>query len=446
MLVRLFPSRSYLGLVAGLCGLLAFPVPAGANDIDEGLRKCNSKIFAAVFKGGKYKNVGVLRFKVQQGDKEATFHYGELNKLMASRVGNMLILANNLKNPVGIIPNAADQAVQQDKNANWRTPAEREKLFTYSYQRPWKEANLPDMVQVDAFLTGEVLVSKDFQTTKVVIYLFDKKDTNLREIASFAEKMERSTLTDMDISFKVEKKNLKPGWGIADLNMAAAQSAVEVNSEPPAQPPYTDWIDFKVFYGEPKDNLKPVQIDKDVAANQWKLTPPTPGQKVFFRVVNRKKEPVAVVILVNGISTLFDEKDREKERYSRWVLEPGMTYGVYGFYPTPEIVKPFIVKAPGEAIPAVDFLDAEKYKIQVIVFAKGDDNLPADTPKVHYRGSPTMQASTLADMQVSLLAANKAEKKNLIVGGDPDRANLEPTMFEGIHQATGVIVYAPAGQ
>jgi hypothetical protein len=423
--------------------------PVHANEIDEGLRKCNSKIFSAI-KEGKYKNVGVLRFTVQQGNKDATFHFGDLNKLMATRVGNLLILGNSLKTPIGVIPDAADQAARQDKKASWRTAADREKLFTYSYVRPWKDANQPDKVTVDAFLTGEVQVSKDFQTTKVVIYLFDKKNTNPREIASFEKPMERSTLTDMDISFKVEKKNLKQGSGTGALNMAAAQNASEVSGgggggvdPPPVKPapPYTDWLDLKVFY----DDMQ-VQIDRGDNPLQWKLPTPMQNQKVYFKVTNLKQERIAVVILVNGMNTLGDEMGREKEQFSRWVLEPQKTYGIYGFYPKETVVKPFIAKAPSD-VPSTDFVDADKYKIQVHIFAKGDVTA-SDTPKAafNYRTATTTQASSLENLQVGLMAANKTESRNLIAGGNPDSANLELTTFEGTHQATGVLVYGPSGQ
>jgi len=442
-LMRLSAAR--VAAVAALGFVLALTGSARANEIDEGLRKQSSKINKAI-KEGKYANVGVLRFKVQQGAKEATFHFGDLNKLMATRLGNMLILGNSLKTPIGVIPDAADQAAKADKTASWRTDADRKKLFTHDYVRPWREDVKPDRVKVDAFLTGEVQVSKDFQTTRVVVYLFDKKDSSLREVASFEKPMERSTLTDMDISFKVEKKNLKKGSGAAGLDLAAAQNASEVmnqggnggGTQPPTTPPYTDWLDFQIFYDDMQQ-----QIATGDNASLFKLPTPNPNQKIYFKVTNKKQERIAIVILVNGVNTLGDEMGREKEQFSRWVLEGGKTYAIYGFYPKETVVKPFIAKAPSD-VSASDFVDAEKYKIQIHVFAKGDATA-SDTPKaaMNFRSNTnnTVQANSLNDMQVGLLSNNKGEKRNLIVGGGPETANLELTTFEGTHQATGVLVY-----
>jgi hypothetical protein len=446
---RLFPlaaPRLGVGMAAGLCALLSLAAPSFAGSMDEALKDEADKIFTAV-KKAKYKNVGVLNFKVQQGSKDATYHAGELNKLMALRVGNMLILGNSLKNPIGIIPNAAEQAAKLDRKATWRTDADRAKLFANEYTRPWKEEGKPDRVKVDAFLTGEVVVSKDFKKSTVTIYLFDKNDTSLRKVTSFDHDTDRGTLTEMDISFKVEKKNLKKNTP-KDLDLAAAQSASDINGPDGGgggttkpnnnKPPYTTFLDFKVFYN---DMLQP--IEPSVNPSKWKMpTPGEAGQKVHFIVTNKSDKRIAVVILVNGINTLEDEQGRNIEQYSRWVLEPGKEYGIYGFYPPGgKKCDQFITKKLEEAQQGNDFLSSEVFKIQLEVFADVGSGQDPTPPSVNLRGSANGQTASLDSLKNKLMGMSNVTRANLIGRGSTTGADLQTTEFNGPHAASAIIFY-----
>src|SRR5262245_35524070 len=80
------------------------------------------------FKDNGYKNVGVLKFLVSRDGKSLTDNVGSLNSLAAQRLELALILANDPRDPVGIIENASDVA-RNIAGANHLNAAGRVKLF-----------------------------------------------------------------------------------------------------------------------------------------------------------------------------------------------------------------------------------------------------------------------------------------------------------------------------
>jgi hypothetical protein len=417
-----------------------------ANKIDKGLKEKRESIFEAI-QAGKYKNVGVLPFKVHIGESDPSFHFGQLNRLMAARVGNMLILGLNPgldpKSPIGVIPDAGDQAGKVDPKASWQTEAGRVELFKRRYLRPWKQEGQPDKVQVEAFLTGEVRTTKDFKKTTVIVQIFDKsKPKELRTLAQFEATTERSTLADMDMPFKIERRSLK-GLKNSDLQNIAEENASQsyvalpqgVPPSPPPLPHFDEYIDFKVFY-----DGKLAQVDGG------KLAPPASTiQKVHFEIKS-KVGRVAVAVLVNGKNTLGMETGRDPERYSRWVLEPDKTYGIAGFYGEKNKLVYFGIK-PAAEVPKSDFVEAELFKIRIHVFAEAAGAAkPEAASDLDFRTSFSSQAPSLKDFRDNLLATAKFERRNLICPGKDGKANIEEAKFEGPYVSFGVLSYAPVGQ
>src|SRR5947209_2388118 len=103
---------------------------ARADQIDQDLLTRGKEIMKELHKQ-QYKNVGVLKFEAQRGGANGpvTFELGRLNALMATRLENVLILANDLKKPIGIVCGAGDLASRRDAKATYKTPAGREGLL-----------------------------------------------------------------------------------------------------------------------------------------------------------------------------------------------------------------------------------------------------------------------------------------------------------------------------
>jgi hypothetical protein len=449
--LRPFRQRCLFGALAVVAAWQLCAGAAQANEIDQKLKKHAQGALVSAVEEAKYKNVGVLPFEVQFGDKNPSFHRGDLNKLMATRLGNMLILANVLKDAndaFGVVTDAGLQAQAQaaktDKKAKatWRTAEERAKLFTYAYTRAWEDAGKPNApVKIDAFVTGLVKVPKDpKKESTVIVQLFDKTSKELRTIAEFPVPTETSTLADMHLAYKVEIRDLKDlSKKQVDIVEGPGAEDKDPNKKPkPTTAPYSDYLDFKVFYD-----------DKEVEIANGKLPNPEAGtKKIHFKMTN-KNEQTGVVILVNGVNTLGDERDREPEAYSRWVLEANKTYGVYGFYPDDKTVKAF-VEGKNEEAQEGDFVPSQAYKIQIIVFKSvpaGDSDI-AKVDKAHLRTVVATSATGgklgIRDLHIKLLAGPKLQGRDMILPGPGAPATLETDTFNGVIVANSVLWYGKA--
>jgi hypothetical protein len=447
----LFPSRHrwFFGVVAALAFWQLGVGAVQANEIDKNLKsEIQGKLIKEVV-AGKYKNVGVLPFEVQLADKKPSFHRGDLNKLMATRLGNMLIIGNNLKdakNAIGVVPDAGAQAAKIDKKSTWTTPEARAKLFTHNYTLPWEvvpgKANAP--VKIDAFVTGVVKVptgvvklpKDDKKVTTVTVLLFDKTSKEPRTIGEFQVPTETSTLTDMHLAYKVEIRDLKDiSKREVDIVEGPGAEDKDPNKKPkPTTAPYSEFLDFKVFYD-----------DREVDIANGKLPNPDAGQKIHFKMTG--KERLAVVILVNGVNTVSKEQDREPEKYSRWILEANKTYGVYGFYNEGKV--DYFVATKKEEAQEGAFVPSQAYKITIIVF-KSVGNNDSDLAKVdlaHLRTQTTSASSAtggkpgIRDLTKQILAGPKQKARNLIMGGQSGDQVLETDTFNGVIVANGELYY-----
>ncbi len=173
------PSRLVLALAVG-----AFAVPsARADQLDQEMLKRGPTVMQHLQKQG-HQNVGVLKFRVQVGDKEPSFDAGRLTSLLATRLENVLILANDLKQPLGITRGASESAARTDKTATYRTEAGRRKLFTHTYPLAWGDQK----VTVNAFLTGLVRFTPDLTEATVTLQEFTPASPDLKPVAEFKVK------------------------------------------------------------------------------------------------------------------------------------------------------------------------------------------------------------------------------------------------------------------
>src|SRR5262249_54143119 len=127
-----------------------------------------------------YKTVGVLKFRVQVGDAPPSDGVGPLNLNLAGRLEVALVLADDLREPVGII-RGADAVAATLPAANHLIRAGREALFRGQYRLAWGAQT----VQADAFLTGVAKITPDLKRMTVAIIAFGKGRETLDLVTQF---------------------------------------------------------------------------------------------------------------------------------------------------------------------------------------------------------------------------------------------------------------------
>src|SRR3954469_24886197 len=93
----------FVGLVAGRA--------AGEETLDAALLREAPRVLGYL-KGQGYKNVGVLKFRVKKGEQPLSDRVGTLNLNLAARLEIALVLATDIKAPLGIIHDASAVAAR----------------------------------------------------------------------------------------------------------------------------------------------------------------------------------------------------------------------------------------------------------------------------------------------------------------------------------------------
>lgn len=399
-------------LLAALALTFGFAAPARADQIDKVLFSKGNALIADLRKDG-VKNVGILKFQVEKGTAAPSYFSGKLNTLMATRLENALLLAqqddaDRPESLIGITRGASAAAGKRDNDAQYDDAAGRAKLFEGTYPLAWGK----DEVKVDAFLTGVVQLSKDYTETTVIVRRFDAKNPEPREVLKFTVPTSRLMLADMDAKFLVTKRELN---SLIDIKLPADKveesvkavpmkmdqavvQMVELDERPTpvmkkADESLDQVLEFKIFYGE---NEVKRGFNNRVAT-------PTPDTKVKFTM--KSNERIGVVLRVNGVNTAGgDTAERDADQYAMWVLDPGKLYTIEGFYKDQKL-QPFKVLAQGEQAAYKLADETKRGKIELFLFRQvqvpaNSINIP-DMKMVNIRESPPPQATAaLAVAQV----------------------------------------------
>jgi hypothetical protein len=463
-------------LAASLGGLLILS-PTHAGPIDDALLRRAPQLFRDL-KAKGYKNVGILKFRVEKGGKAATFHAGPLNNNMTLRLEEALIRANDETNPIGITHNASDTAAETDGQLSYLTAEGRQKLLTLSYPLAWGS----EKVKVDAFLTGVVQISPDFKTTVVRIQVFDTEHPELRELMQFDVQTDRNVLSDAGESFALKEPKITTRGELSGL--AKAFDSDKPTSDKPSTPPVeekkppqgggaaapetkSDPSDFKkatmstvakvqleIYYD---DQLVQPMFDPN---NPGEMMIPAPGtnQKVHFLLRNTTGEKVGVVLRVNGVNTLYKEQDdRDAKQYAKWILQPNKAYTIAGFYPDPQTVEKFQIRPPDTTKREEMGNVATQGLIQLDYFQEGtaeEAEPPSAKRSVSLRklSHPDLakdKPATLAELRARMRKmAAPVQTRNLIVAGEKQSIDLKEVSFDhAIHAGSLTIrYYQPKGR
>lgn len=388
-----------------LASLTLVPTVARADNIDERLLREATAVLQAL-KDRQYKNVGVLKFQVKKGERPASLDVGLLNANLATRLENALILVNDATQPIGIARDASRVAAALGKNAGYADPSGRKQLFEARYPLAWGK----DKVAVDAFLTGLAVIDRDFRKTTVIIQAFDPKNLDLQEVARFTVDTDRSILSDSGESFALVKRG-------DDADEAAVEDVAQRNNagKPKGLESIESALELEVYYDGQKQT-----ITADGAGNQ-RLPEPGDGKRIEFKLRNKTRETLAVVLRVNGVNTLNKEgPERQVDRCTKWVLEPGKPYTIKGFYLSDDRLEEFKVVSPG-ALPSLD--PRKMGLIEVALFRKDDAADPlAQRHITNLRGlsASVDPPADFKQLQQAVFKASRAPAvfKGLIVPGD----------------------------
>jgi hypothetical protein len=421
---------AWLAVTALALAGLALPAPlARANPIDLELKQLGPMILEYCQAKG-WKNVGVLKFRVQMGKGAAGWNAGQLNSIMALRLENVLILANDADHPIGITRNASAVAMQQSPKVDYLTAAGRQQLLQGTYPLAWGKQR----VKVDAFLTGLVTISPDYKKTTVQIEVFDHKDPVLRplalgkgEMAGFTVGTDRTTVADLSRTFYLSSRPVEVEDKAGEEEMLAQlQKEKEVAKPKDDRLPFDELLQFKVFYDDKE--VKAVRV-----GDTFRIPSPKKGQKVYFTLTSRAgaDEQLGVVLLVNGINTFRKETLKPPGQYSKWVLaKPGMTYYVRGFYPTLAKAEPFEILPEEESAnyPLAD--STRRGQIELHLFrqaVKTGETQPDLEPSLR---SDAAVAGTLEEAKQKIISSTPAVKQGLILpGAQAGKANIRLVPF-----------------
>ena len=255
-----------------------------------------------------------------------------------------------------VLTHASDDiADAHDMKLTHLTDAGREAFFApdhaLKYRRAWGKAA---PVLADAFVTGEAVVAKDWQTVDLRIQAFDRNDP--KKLATVVDKfttaVDPRTLTECGVSF-VHRKGAKDDEDdtpkkVLDSVSVAYRPGLAAAEAPPTKEQEKDWdelllnspVRLEILYGG-----KPVPIHDGVVET------PRAGQTVQFRLKNvdpDKDSKYGVVLKVNGDSTIERQRLPAQDCY-KWVLARGKEITLDGFQRADATADKFEVLPPAES-------------------------------------------------------------------------------------------------
>jgi hypothetical protein len=306
------------------------------------------------FQAKGYGNVGVLKFLIVKDGQRFDDNVGTLNKTLADRLEVALVLANDVRRPVGIIRDASAVA-NRIPGASHLSGDGRRRLFDARYPLAWGS----EQVSPNAFVTGTAQVSPDLKLLTVSLMVFDKTGNKLEALGEdFVAANQADKLTEMGESFMV--RGLFDGGAVEQTGAGGAattvanqakhhdqvlEAAAKVKhqaAESPLHEPAAP-IKLTVLYDD-------APVPFELKGGKAFIPEPREGQKVKLGIGrNDTRERLGVVIKINGENTI--ERERLPDAHSRvWVIEPGKgPYEIRGFQKGGDTAEEFRVLSVAES-------------------------------------------------------------------------------------------------
>jgi acylphosphatase len=335
----------------GLAVALATAPTAKADQIDRVLAHDADAITKAV-RGLKAKNVAVLKFRVKFGDAPPTFQGGSEGVEMLHRIENILVLGLDPKAPEFTILNKAGEiAAAAAKSAkapiDWTTPEGRKKLLELKLPVLWDDS---DLRTADAFVTGTVLVSKDFREVKIELLTFSKADPNLKKLGTLQDSVagkasgihtDRAMLASLGQTFSTSR-SLKPTGKARDFVLADESAAADADRREDTPgvattAPNVGPVKLEILLDGYVSTMEPDPTSPGEYKVGVKIARGMAGQRVTFKLQNNHTEKLAVLLCVDGRNTIsIDGEDlndltKSRSQFRMYVLDPGVKYEIKGF-------------------------------------------------------------------------------------------------------------------
>ena len=324
----MFTTRTVPWLAGALPVVLALAAPAAAAPTLEEALVAHAPAVVKRLQAMGCRNVGVLKFLVTKDGARLSDNVGALNLTLANRLEIALLLADDPKNPLGIIENASAVA-RRTPGANHLNRQGRLKLFGARYPLAWGKG----LVDADAFVTGTALVSKDLRTLTVSLLVFTRQDNKLAPLGDdFTAANRPDDLSQMGESFVLRgafddgavetdpvKEKAREEKAIRVAVKVKEREATHPLEEKAPPVTLTTYYDGKAVPIEYRDG-------------RAFLPEPREGQKVVFRLArDATKERYGIVLKVNGENTLYRETLPDVQ-CRRWIMDPGDgPYQIPGF-------------------------------------------------------------------------------------------------------------------
>jgi hypothetical protein len=415
--------RRALAAMAVALGACAWAAGAARADrLDDRLNANAPKIVEALHTQG-VKNVGVLRFRVQHGDKPASFDVGPINGNLATRLENALVIhgGGDEKEALGVIHDAGKVAARH-RAGNWYgNAAEQRKLFDIAdYPLAWGSSK----VKADAFLTGLVKVTPDYQHCTVAVELI-RAPGKLEKVIDFNFESDPQLLADLGKSFSVSPRSLaaaktraarrklvfdavsrRDGEGEGGGGGGGGGGGSGSGGGAGGMTVAAGTVEFQLLAD---DNPVPITESGEGDQKAYQLECPDPGKQIVFSIHNTSTDKtVGVDVRLNGTTLLFDKAD-PAESSRLWVLGPGKTYKLKGYYldegkDGSKNVTPFKILVDDAAKAMREQLGDKAGVIQVTVFDQGNSP-PEDTMQVSLRGPSPLVAKRASEKHSTYRAA-----------------------------------------
>jgi hypothetical protein len=333
------------------------PQSAHSETLDQELLHQAPRVLRYLNERG-WRNVGVLKFRVQKGNERISDRVGPLNLNLATRLEIALVLADDVRKPVNIIRDASAVATKIP-GANHLNQSGREALFRGRYPLAWGD----QQVEADAFLTGVAILSPDLRQVKVEILGFGRNSPKMENIAEFTASTDPPVLVDVGESFMTRGAFEEGRVEIVPETVVKTAAKVKQSVEPhPLLDPSAP-VGLEVFY----DNRSvPLEIREGKA---W-VQEPQEVQKLLF-VLRKRDKTLArygVVLTVNGQNTLYKERV-PPIACTKWILSedyPAIT--VRGFQTREKTAEAFRILSAQESEANMMNYGADVGTISLVVF------------------------------------------------------------------------------
>lgn len=326
-----------------------------------------------------FKNIGVLKFLVKIGDAPPRDDVGDLNLALAHKTEDALVQVGQDEN-FGILDNPSSLISREDlKIANHTTEKGRKAFFFRKYPTRWGR----DEVDASGFVTGTATVSADLKSISIRLEVFDATGKTEDIPGAFSAAADLESLAQAGKSFAATKSTQKalisggPLPTREDRQKEAIGEMLRV-SDPPVKANPVKPVPFEPLVNSPVV-WTVLYNDQPVAINGDRIPEPPNGAKVSFKLRNPGPGTYAVVLLVNGRNTLYEEQFTPFA-CRKWVLEPRAEVTVEGFQTGPNESVPFKVLPPEKVNPNEFRYGEHAGTFRLVVFhGKTSTTPPADT-------------------------------------------------------------------